>query len=249
MNDFALLAFAGLLAGAMNAIAGGGSFVSFPAMVAAGLPAMAANVSSTVALFPGTLASTLAYRRGFIRPAALAVRAMVPITVAGGLLGAVLLLATPASLFDTVVPFLLLLATLTFAFGSRAGTALRRIVPVGPAAVLPMQFVISVYGGYFGGAVGLMMMAMWSLLTANPDLKAMAPLRVLMVSVANGAAVAWFVGSGAVWWPQTLAMLGASAVGGYIGARLTQWMPPHVVRGFVVVLSATVTILFFLRAF
>jgi uncharacterized membrane protein YfcA len=77
----------------------------------------------------------------------------------------------------------------------------------------------------------------------------MAPLRVLMVSVANGAAVAWFVGSGAVWWPQTLAMLGASAVGGYIGARLTQWMPPHVVRGFVVVLSATVTILFFLRAF
>jgi uncharacterized membrane protein YfcA len=248
MHDFALLACAGLLAGAMNAIAGGGSFVSFPAMIAAGLPAVTANVSSTVALFPGTLASSWAYRRAFAQPAGLTVRSLLPITVAGGLVGAVLLLATPARLFDAIVPFLLLLATLTFAFGSRAGLALRQITPVGPGAVLPMQFVIAVYGGYFGGAVGLMMMAMWSLLTANPDLKAMAPLRVLMVSVANGAAVVWFIGSGAVWWPQTLAMLGASAVGGYIGARLTQWMPPKVVRGFVVALSASVTILFFLRS-
>jgi len=189
MHDFVLLACAGLLAGAMNAIAGGGSFVSFPAMIAAGLPAVAANVSSTVALFPGTLASTWAYRRAFAQPAALAVRSMLPITLAGGLLGAVLLLATPARLFDAIVPFLLLLATLTFAFGARGGLVLRRITPLGPGAVLPMQFVIAVYGGYFGGAVGLMMMAMWSLLTANPDLKAMAPLRVLMVSIANGAAV------------------------------------------------------------
>ena len=248
MHNFVLLACAGLLAGAMNAIAGGGSFVSFPAMVAAGLPAVAANVSSTVALFPGTLASTWAYRRVFAQPAALSVRAMLPVTLAGGLLGAVLLLATPGRLFDAIVPFLLLLATLTFAFGSRAVVALHRIVAVGPGAVLPMQFVISIYGGYFGGAVGLMMMAMWSLLTANPDLKAMAPIRMLMVSIANSAAVVWFIGSGAVWWPQTLAMLGASAVGGYVGARLTQWMPASVVRGFVVALSATVTVLFFLRS-
>ena len=248
MHNFVLLACAGLLAGAMNAIAGGGSFVSFPAMVAAGLPAVAANVSSTVALFPGTLASTWAYRRVFAQPAALSVRAMLPVTLAGGLLGAVLLLATPGRLFDAIVPFLLLLATLTFAFGSRAVAALHRIVAVGPGAILPMQFVISIYGGYFGGAVGLMMMAMWSLLTANPDLKAMAPIRMLMVSIANSAAVVWFIGSGAVWWPQTLAMLGASAVGGYVGARLTQWMPASVVRGVVVALSATVTVLFFLRS-
>jgi uncharacterized membrane protein YfcA len=248
MHNFVLLACAGLLAGAMNAIAGGGSFVSFPAMVAAGLPAVAANVSSTVALFPGTLASTWAYRRVFAQPAALSVRAMLPVTLAGGLLGAVLLLATPGRLFDAIVPFLLLLATLTFAFGSRAVVALHRIIAVGPGAILPMQFVISIYGGYFGGAVGLMMMAMWSLLTANPDLKAMAPIRMLMVSIANSAAVVWFIGSGAVWWPQTLAMLGASAVGGYVGARLTQWMPASVVRGVVVALSATVTVLFFLRS-
>ena len=85
-----------------------------------------------------------------------------------------------------------------------------------------MQFLISIYGGYFGGAVGLMMMAAWSLLTASADLKAMAPVRVLLVSAANGAAVLWFIVAGAVRWPETLAMLVASIVGGYLGARLTQ---------------------------
>lgn len=138
----------------------------------------------------------------------------------GGLVGAVLLLATPARLFDAIIPFLLLLATLTFAFGARAGLALHRVVPIGPGATLPVQFVISIYGGYFGGAVGLMMMATWSLLTANADLKAMAPARVLLVSAANGAAVLWFIIAGAVRWPATLAMLGAAVVGGCAaGAR------------------------------
>ena len=249
MRELALLAGAGLLAGSMNAVAGGGSFVSFPAMIAAGLPSVAANVSSTVALFPGTLASTWAYRRGFVQPTALPMRAMLPITLAGGLLGAVLLLATPARLFDSAIPFLLLLATVIFALGARAGLLLGRLVHLGPGAVLPLQFVIAVYGGYFGGAVGLMMMAMWSLLTANPDLKAMAPARMLLVSAANGAAIAWFIGTGAVRWPETLAMLTGSIAGGYLGARLTQFLPPHAVRGFVIALSATVTALFFLRAF
>ncbi len=108
-----------------------------------------------------------------------------------------MLLATPAGLFDTVIPFLLLLATLTFAFGDRAGIALRRIVRVGPGIFPVLQFVIAIYGGYFGGAVGLMMMATWSLLTANGNLKAMAPARALLVSATNGAAVVWFICAGA----------------------------------------------------
>ncbi len=149
--------------------------------------------------------------------------------------------------FDSVIPFLLLLATLTFAFGARAGLALRRIVRIGPGGVLPLQFLIAIYGGYFGGAVGLMMMAMWSLLTASADLKAMAPLRVMLVSATNGAAVLWFIAAGAVRWPETLAMLGASVAGGYLGARLTQVLPPRVVRAFIVVLTAGVTMAFFAR--
>jgi uncharacterized protein len=247
-----LLAGVGLLAGAMNAIAGGGSFVTFPAMVFAGLPPVIANASSTVALFPGSLASSFAYRNDFADAGPVRLKLLTPISFAGGLAGAILLLATPEHLFDVVIPWLLLLATLTFAFGARAGLALRRVIRIGPGALPPgallvVQFVISIYGGYFGGAVGLMMMAAWSLLHASDDLKAMAPARVLLVSAANGAAVLWFIFAGAVRWPETLAMLGASVIGGYLGARLTRVLPAKIVRRFVIVLTAIVTLVFFSR--
>jgi uncharacterized protein len=248
MTNLLLLAAAGLLAGAMNAIAGGGSFVTFPAMVLAGLPPVIANASSTVALFPGTIASTYAYRRDLTGVGGVRLAVLAPISIAGGLLGAILLLATPAHVFDIVIPWLLLLATLTFAAGARAGEILRRFVRIGPGAMPVVQFVISIYGGYFGGAVGLMMMAAWSLLQASDDLKSMAPARVLLVSAANGAAVVWFVIAHAVRWPEALAMMGASIIGGYLGARLGQVLPAPVVRRFVIVLTAFITLTFFWRA-
>jgi uncharacterized membrane protein YfcA len=247
MTTLPLLALAGLFAGGMNAIAGGGSFVTFPAMVFAGLPPVIANASSTVALFPGTMASSFAYRRELHGIGGFRLAVLAPISIAGGLAGAMLLLATPAHLFDVVIPWLLLLATLTFAFGARAGLALRRVIRVGSGTLPVMQFVISIYGGYFGGAVGLMMMAAWSLLTANADFKSMAPARVLLTSAANGAAVLWFIAAGAVRWPETLAMLGASVIGGYLGARLTRVLPQQTVRRFVVAMTAFVTLVFFVR--
>ena len=249
MTELPLLAAAGLLAGLMNAIAGGGSFVTFPALVLAGLPPVTANATSTVALFPGTVASSFAYRRDLRGVGGFRLAVLAPLSAAGGLAGAMLLLATPARLFDAVIPWLLLLATLTFAFGARAGAALRRLVRIGPNALPVAQLAIAVYGGYFGGAVGLMMMAAWSLLTASDDLKSMAPARVLLVSAANGAAVLWFVAAGAVRWPETLAMLGAGVVGGYLGARLTRVLPQRVVRVCVVALTAGITGVFFWRAF
>lgn len=249
MHHLILLAGAGLLAGAMNAIAGGGSFVSFPAMVFAGLPPVIANASSTVALFPGTIASTWAYRRDFTSVVDVRLRWMLPVTIAGGFCGAELLLHTPTHLFDLVIPWLLLLATLTFMFGDRVGAALRRAVRLGPAAPLPIQFLISIYGGYFGGAVGLMMMAAWGLLTANLDVKAMAPARTLLISAANGAAVALFIASGVVRWPETLALLGGAVAGGYGGALVGRRLPRALVRGWVLLLSAAITVLFFRRAF
>jgi uncharacterized protein len=247
MTTLLLLAAAGLLAGAMNAIAGGGSFVTFPAMVLAGLPPVIANASSTVALFPGTMASSFAYRNDFAGAAPISLAILIPVSLAGGLAGAILLLATPAHMFDVVIPWLLLLATLTFAFGPRAGLMLRKVVRIGPRALPVVQFVVSIYGGYFGGAVGLMMMASWSLLHARDDFKAMAPARVLLTSAANGAAVLWFIAAGAVRWPESLAMLGASVIGGYLGARLTRVLPPELVRRFVIVLTAIITFAFFLR--
>src|ERR1700679_2798003 len=139
MQHFLPLILAGLLSGTMNAVAGGGSFVSFPAMVLAGLPPVIANASSTVALFPGTMASWFVYRHDFGHAGPLRLAILTPISIAGGLTGAILLLATPAHLFDVVIPWLLLLATLTFAFGARAGLMLRRVVRIGPGALPVIQ--------------------------------------------------------------------------------------------------------------
>ncbi len=246
MDHIPLLVVAGLAAGAMNAIAGGGSFVTFPALVFVGLPPVIANATSTVALFPGTIASTWAYRDGLGGIAGIRLRVLLPISITGGLIGAVLLLLAPGSTFDAVIPWLLLLATLTFTGGRELGLALSRHLRIGPAAMLVCQFLLSIYGGYFGGAVGLMMLAVWSLLDAA-DLKAMAPARTLLVSAANGAAVICFVAAGAVRWPEMLAMLASAIAGGYGGARLARRIPPRATRIFVLVLSATVTAWFFLR--
>jgi uncharacterized membrane protein YfcA len=239
---------AGLLGGSMNALAGGGSFVTFPALVLAGLPPVAANATSTVALFPGTLASTWAYRRDLGGIAGVGLKILLPIGVAGGLTGAVLLLVTPGAAFDKVIPWLLLLATLTFAGGRNFGVWLRRHVRIGRNALLAIQFILSVYGGYFGGAVGLMMLAAWTLLDSI-DLKTMAPARTLLTSAANGMAVLCFAVAGAVWWRDALAMMISTIAGGYYAARLARHLPPAVLRGFVIVLSACVTAGFFLKAY
>jgi uncharacterized membrane protein YfcA len=248
VSYFLPLVLAGLLAGTMNAVAGGGSFVTFPVMVLAGLPPIAANASSTVALFPGTIASTWAYREDPRGIAGISLKVLLPISVAGGLAGAVLLLVTPGAAFDLVIPWLLLLATLTFAGGRHLGEWLRRYVRIGRSAFLVIQFILSIYGGYFGGAIGLMMMAVWVLID-SAEMKAMAATRTLLVSATNGSAVVCFAVAGAVRWPETLAMMVSAIAGGYYGARFARHLPPNVLRWFVVALSATVTIVFFLRKY
>src|ERR671933_398255 len=224
-----LLIGAGLLAGTMNAIAGGGSFVSFPALVFAGVPSVAANASSTVALYPGSLTSAWAYRHGLRGFGGVSLRALLVASLSGGLLGAVLLLVTPQATFDAVIPWLLLVATLALGCGREAGAALRRVVRIGPRPVLLTQFLLAVYGGYFGGAVGIMMMAVWSLLD-SADLKAMSPARVLLVGATNTIAVLCFIAAGAVRWPETLVMLVAAAGGGHAGARLAILTHPRLIR-------------------
>ncbi len=140
MTHFILVACAGLLAGAMNALAGGGSFVSLPAMIAAGVPSVQANASSTVALYPGGLASAWAYRDGLGPVGTVSLRPLLVITLAGGVVGAILLLRTPAKTFDFVLPWLLLLATLALGFGRQIGDWLRRRWQIRGWAVLTVQF-------------------------------------------------------------------------------------------------------------
>lgn len=247
MGDLPSLLSAGLLAGAMNAVAGGGSFISFPALILAGLPPVAANASSTVALFPGALTSMWAFRHDLARIGNVPIGAMLAVSMAGGLTGALLLLVTSDTTFRAVVPWLLLLASVAFACGRPAGAALRRTVRIEPGAVLAVQFVLAVYGGYFGGAVGIMMMAAWGLLSAA-ELKAMNPAKVLLVGAMNAVAVVCFIAAGKVWWPQTLAMLVAAAFGGYAGARLGRRLSGSAIRWGIIGISFAMTAAFFRRA-
>ena len=251
--DFLLLFTAGCIAGAMNAVAGGGSFVTFPTMVFVGLPSVAANASSTVALVPGTLASVWTYatgrhRIGFVDIGGVALPLLTGVSVAGGLMGAWLLLSTPLAVFDAVIPWLLLLATLALLFGAQAGAWLRGHVRLGAATVLPVQFLLGIYGGYFGGAVGIMMLAAWSLIDGY-ELKTLNPTRMLVVGATNAIAVIYFVVAREVWWPQTLVLLAGGIVGGYAGARVGQRLPPRVARAIVISITVGMTLAFFKRAY
>jgi uncharacterized membrane protein YfcA len=248
MDHLFLLLGAGLLGGAMNALAGGGSFVTFPAMVFAGLPSVVANASSTVALFPGAVTSTWATRDDLGGVGDVSLRLLLAISVAGGLAGAILLLVTPVTTFDGLVPWLLLIATLAFAFGGKAGAALRRRIRIGRFAVLAAQFVLGIYGGYFGGAVGIMMMAAWSLLS-SADLRRMTPARTFLVGATNLAAIVCFVAAGLVRWPETLLVLAGGAAGGYGGARLGRRLPLRVLRAGVICITVAMTVVFFWRAY
>jgi uncharacterized membrane protein YfcA len=243
-----LLFAAGLMAGAMNALAGGGSFVSLPALIAGGLPSVQANASSTVALWPGGAASAWIY---FTRPGpvcGVGLGPMLVVTLVGGLTGSLLLMWTPSALFDLALPWLLLLATLALAFGRSLGAALAGRLRRNRVVVLSVQFGLGIYGGYFGGAVGLMMLAAWSVLGGD-EIKALNGPRTLLVSAANTVAMVAFIIAGVVRWPETLAMLAGGLLGGAGGARLGRVVPAAVTRRLTLVWTVLVTAVFFARAY
>ena len=245
--DASLLFGAGLLAGTMNAVAGGGTFVTLPAMIAAGVPAVPANASSTLALCPGSLASAWAYRHDFIPFSGVPIWIMLLASLIGGVIGALLLLVTPGATFEHLVPWLLLFGTLTFAFGKQGSVILRRYIEIGPKALVALQLLLGIYGGYFGGAVGIMMMATWSLLGHN-DLKALNAAKTLLAGAMNFTAVVCFIAAGQVYWPQTAVMLVASVLGGYLGAHYVgRRANPQHLRTAITILCFVITTLFFLK--
>jgi len=238
----------GLIAGMMNSLAGGGSFVSLPVLIAAGVPPLQANASSTVALFPGGVLSAWIYREELGPVGAVRLRPLVLTTFAGGMCGAALLLRTPAAAFEFVLPWLLLLTTAMLSFGARIGVALAHHRRVGPWSIFLTHFCLGGYGGYFGGALGIMMMAAWNLLDTRAAGSPHAP-RTLLVSSANVAAVVIFSAAHAVCWRQTLVMLVGAMAGGYIGARIGRRAPPRLVRAGTILLAACITAMFFARAY
>lgn len=246
--NLTLLFFAGLLAGAMNAVAGGGSFITFPAFLYAGVPPVTANASSTVALFPGSMAGAWEYRK-YLQPfPGVSFTSMIICTFLGGCTGALLLLYTPSTSFNQLVPWLLLTGTFSFAFGKRAGNWLSQRVRIGSALVLVSQFFLGIYGGYFGGAVGIMMMAVWSLFGMN-DIKVVNANKNLFVGIANAIAVIIFILAGKVAWLETGTMLVATIIGAYLGAHYTKGMNPVKLRQGIVIFNFVITAIFFIKIY
>ena len=251
-GHIALVVGAGFLAGIINAAAGGGSFVTLPVLVFCGFPSTAANETSTVALWPGTIASFAAYRREIAMHRRLALT-MSLVSLLGGCLGAWILLHTSPLTFDQMLPWLTLFATLLFTCGKRL--AERFELSLGAAedrrSLLKMGvilFFIAIYGGYYGAGCGIVVLAVLALLGMK-DINAMNGLKALANVSFNASAVVMFALGGAVNWPAAWWMMAGGLAGGYGGAWLARRLPPRAVRAFVIATGVVTTIYFFYRAF
>ncbi|MCW4461674.1 sulfite exporter TauE/SafE family protein [Sphingomonas sp. BT-65] len=245
--DLLLAAFAGIVGGAMNGLAGGGSFFTLPVLIALGLPANIANATSNVALLPGAAASAWGFRDELGPVAGLSVLLLATITFIAGLAGSLLLVLTPSDTFDIVIPWLLLFAFVVMAFGKRAAGWLHARITIGRPTLIGAQSLLGIYGGYFGGGVGLMTTAVYGLL-ANIQPRELFAIRTLMLAVANLAAAILFIAFAMVWWWACLPMLAGSIVGGWAGAAIGKRLSPRAVRVWTLLVTAATTVIFFVRA-
>lgn len=234
-------------------MAGGGSFVSFPALLFTGVPAVAANATNTVALWPGLAASTVAYLKRLSAP----MRVLLPLlltSAVGGWAGALLLLRTPQHTFLHLVPWLLLGGTLLFALGNKiravAGRRavvddLRQISWQAITVTSIMELLLAVYGGYFGAGIGFVTLGMLAALGMR-DILAMGAIRTLLAAAINAAAVVTFVWAGAVLWPQCVVMIAGALAGGWFGAHFAQKADPRTMRYLVIGVGLAMSAYFFL---
>src|SRR3954469_9757638 len=218
MLMYLLLCAVGLWAGIQNALAGGGTFFTFPVLMMAGLDARAANITSTVALFPGQITTALAGRSQVAGNRQLTVRELTWLSLFGGIVGAVLLLLTPSRFFARLVPFLVLLATAIFAWGSFRKRGPDPALHLSRRSLTAAQFAIAIYGGYFGGGIGILMLA--ALTAAGWEFRSAGATKNVLAGVMNFAAVLVFVFSREVDWVNALVLAVSSIVGGQLGAWL-----------------------------
>jgi len=246
--EWALLLLAAFFAGGLNAVAGGGSFLTLPALVFAGVPPVAANASGTLALLPGYVASTFGFRRelGSLDRGRLVQTLM--LSLLGGAAGASLLLVTSNATFQRVVPWLLLVATLLFALAPwlLARLARRRDAVAGALPAAVGVTAVSIYGGYFNGGLGILLLALYGLLGERSLNRANALKNLVSAMLTTIAAVLYAIG-GAVVWHKALPMMLAAVAGGYLGARLGRKIPPFMLRSAIVLTGLVMAALFFAR--
>jgi len=245
-----LLFAVALCAGAINSVAGGGSFLTLPMLLFAGITPVIANATSTLALWPGSLSAAVAYRRELRATPVKWLVLLCAVSIIGGFVGAVLLVLTSDTSFLRLLPWLMLVAAVTFSFGGR----LRR-TPASPremhahgsmVVVAVLQFLLSIYGGYFGGGMGIMMLATFAI-AGMTDIHEMNALKTLLGVAINGLALITFVVKGAIAWGPGLVMIAGAIVGGYFGATIARKTDPKWVRLLVTVIAWTMTTYFFLR--
>jgi uncharacterized membrane protein YfcA len=246
-STWILLALAGFGAGVLNAVAGGGTFLTFPVLVWAGIPPIPANATSALAVCPGYFGSIAGFRQELaVLPRRVLWREMA-VSAAGGIAGALLLLVTPSKVFDGVVPWLLLVATVLFA----AGPWLARSAGGASGLArwrLPGLLVATTYGGYFNGGVGILLMA-WYLLVGESRLNTVNALKNLNSTVLSVVSVIAYVIGGAIVWLPALVMAVFTIAGGFYGARLAKWLPTFWVRVIVIATGGVMSALFFVRAY
>ncbi len=247
MFDTLLLAAAAFCAGVLNTVAGGGTFLTFPALVYTGVPVVAANATSAVAVFPGYLGGAAGFRAELAAYDRGRLLRILAATAAGGLVGSLLLLVSSNEAFSVVVPFLLIAATLAFAFGDRiqAWAQRRRL---GRPEGWDGTVLVSVYGGYFNGGLGIVLLALFSLWGMR-DLNVMNGLKNGLSFILSAISVATFALAGIVAWPQAILMMVAATAGGYAGAPLARMLPRKVVRGVVIAVGVAMSAVFLARLF
>lgn len=262
-----LLFIAAMLGGTLNSVAGGGSFVTVPSLIFAGVLPVQANTTSTVALWPGSVASITAYRRELAKLNRVVILTLGVTSLVGGVLGALLLLSTSQSTFLYLLPYLMLVATLLFAFSPRITKLLRNrsaathdsiysqeiadktstISWRSLIAISFIQLIIAVYGGYFGGGIGIMILASLGILGME-NIHEMNGMKTVLQTSINGVAVITFILARAVVWLPALVMIAGAIVGGYGGAYFARKLDPRAIRIFVILVGTGMTIYFFLRS-
>ncbi|TAL25792.1 MAG: sulfite exporter TauE/SafE family protein [Frankiales bacterium] len=243
----ALLAGAGLLAGAVNALAGGGSLISFPALLAAGYPPVTANVTNTVALFPG-YAGSVAGGRAELEGQGARIRSLTAVSVVGAVLGSVLLLTTPSEVFRAVVPFLILLACGLLLLQPRLAARVQHVDRPAHGGLLLQggALLAAVYGAYFGAGLGVLLLGLLGVFLVE-RLQVVNALKNVVSVVVNAVAVVAFGIFGPIAWEAVLVVALASLTGGYLGGRLAGRVPSRLLRGAVVAYGVVVSLLLLLR--
>ncbi|MDB4092079.1 sulfite exporter TauE/SafE family protein [bacterium] len=246
MLDLIILFTAAFGAGLLNTIAGGGSFLTFPALVFTGVPIVAANATSAVAVFPGYLGGALGFREELKQIARPRMLRLILITLIGGAVGSALLLVSSNEAFARIVPYLLLLATLAFLFGDQLrAMATRRAKAMKPEGAIGL-FAVSLYGGYFNGGLGIILLALFTL-WAMKDINLMNGLKNGLSFALSAISVLIFALAGLVEWPQAILMMVGATLGGYAGAPVARALPKSVIKGIIAAIGFGMSAIFFLR--